>query len=109
MRVSDIHIREYPVKFVYDKRGNRIYTSGSLLRDYLIFHYGICHWCGCKVQNYGRRNWQKGDVIPDDFGTIDHIDSRFLRDKHEVTGKVLACYKDNQKRSVEEVRLFRSQ
>ena len=65
----------------------------------LLLQNPHCYFCGRKVEKI---------LVPDHQqslahqATIDHLKSRFHRKKHEVVGKVLACYACNAQRSFEE-------
>lgn len=62
-----------------------------------------CFWCGRDVQDYDGYQFTKGEMIPDDLATLDHVNQRYrqkgVRPRQGMT--VLACFRCNQRRSVE--------
>lgn len=65
----------------------------------LLSEFKNCFWCGEKVFDYIHT---AGETTPPNAATVDHLKSRFFRNKGEVVTKVLACEKCNQRRSHEE-------
>ncbi len=100
MQYPEIEITEYPVIEYKYKNGRRVSTYRKL-RLALMERYKVCFWCKVPVKDYDHNLFVKGVKIPDDRATIDHIKQRPQRQKGENTGKVLACYKCNERRSKE--------
>lgn len=64
-----------------------------------------CYWCGIKVIDYIPKD---GERTPDNTATIDHLISRFWRNKGKVVKKVLCCNKCNNLRArLEEKGIFK--
>lgn len=66
----------------------------------------FCYWCGRALRLY-----DKGEVpkkLPDDFPTIDHLNTRFKGERPDLNMKeetwVIACPKCNNERSKNELR-----
>ena len=63
-----------------------------------------CHWCGrlTRLLDLGCQ----GSHQPDDMATIDHLNSRFSKDRHAPCNgeirRVIACYRCNHDRGAEE-------
>lgn len=70
----------------------------------LLDAFKICFWCGIPVRDFIIPN---GEQAPPDIATLDHVISRFTRQKGEWVLKVLSCYKCNQDRNVLEHRAIR--
>jgi hypothetical protein len=66
-----------------------------------------CYYCGCRMILTNIRNIPKGQELPDNAATLEHLVSRFsaYRWKQKRKGerrKVLACYRCNHNRSIQE-------
>lgn len=64
-----------------------------------------CHWCGVKVIYYPLK---KGETMPNNFATLDHLVSRYYKPRFDPKMKqktmVLACFKCNMKRCEEDTK-----
>jgi hypothetical protein len=60
-----------------------------------------CHWCGRRVYCHAVQ-FIKGEVIPADFATLDHLNQKSQRRPRPEKGStVLSCHECNQKRGRE--------
>jgi hypothetical protein len=60
------------------------------------------------MNTYTLENMMKdGEDAPDDMATIDHVHSRFNREKGEESPKVLACHPCNLRRSRQEAKTLK--
>ncbi len=57
----------------------------------------FCHWCNLLTHDHGAI--PDGEVSPFDNATVDHLVSRFFREKGTIVPKVLACDRCNKKRA----------
>ena len=63
----------------------------------------VCYWCGCKLKIYERSN-AKGDIIPDDLFTIDHVFCHGTKERQRYqklrrnSPIVVSCHKCNSNR-----------
>lgn len=71
----------------------------------LIKEFGACFWCDRAVRDY-RRNFRRGERVPRDLASVDHLVSRFHRRRGDVVLKVLSCSPCNTKRGKAEDRLY---
>ena len=67
----------------------------------LMRYHPFCHWCGRKLVYF---KMEGGGKTPDDFATIDHINSRLIypNGRPRIGKQVLACPPCNRGRAVEE-------
>ena len=68
-----------------------------------------CHWCRRTLRSYPDYPACSGQRMPDDFPTIDHLNSRLWGARPETKGKrtlVLSCPGCNNRRNVEEARKY---
>ncbi len=76
-------------------------------RRKLLYEDPHCHWCGKELYYYKT----KGGKLPDDFATIDHLESKLLGERKDVQKKkktlVLACPACNNKRSKDELEKYK--
>lgn len=63
-----------------------------------------CHWCGHEVREYTIQ-FRKGDVIPGDMATVDHLIQKSEGKPRTPGATVLACHPCNQWRSRENIRV----
>jgi len=89
-------ITEYP--FIDSCRTKSGSHRGIL--KYLVKEFKVCYHCGVNVFYAAEKHGQKP---PRNSATIDHLVSRFFREKGEKVPKVLSCHSCNQKRSHVEV------
>jgi hypothetical protein len=76
-----------------------------VVRNQLLEKDPHCHWCRVRV-------WinitERGERVPDDHATIDHIKSRWVAESTEeyvaMSNLVLACTACNSRRNLEELR-----
>ena len=73
------------------------------LKHELMKEFGHCFWCGIIVKDYGNIHFHSP---PPDSATIDHLESRFTREKGKMVDKVLCCDFCNQKRAQKENKLY---
>ncbi len=79
--------------------------SNRILKLKLFKENNLCHWCKKPMV---LTNQSKGR-LPENACTIDHVISRYsiyrwLKKKRNVKRRVLACFKCNHERSVQETR-----
>lgn len=66
-----------------------------------------CYYCGCRMILTNIKNIPKGQELPDNAATLEHLVSRYnihrwKKKKKGEQRKVLACYKCNHDRSSQE-------
>lgn len=99
---KEIIIDGYPVRdWGYSTGGWP--SSYRPLKLLLLELNGVCYWCKQTVYDHPR---VEGIPDPDDTATIDHIESRFTRQKGSSSPKVLSCQRCNQKRAREAEKQF---
>lgn len=92
--VERVEFSEYPVFNTRFKDGK--HPTRKELRVAMLEQFKFCYWCGIRCKDYV---FQEGKPQPKDIGTVDHLVSRHFRKKGELCGKVLACFRCNDKRS----------
>jgi hypothetical protein len=93
----------YPVLHVESSDEDVHGNNNRQLKLALLKDICVCYWCGVECRNHEHKD---GVSPPDDAATIDHLVSRFHRKRGEIVPKVLACYKCNNRRCREELRIF---
>lgn len=66
-----------------------------------------CHWCTVELVYYNPGELKKGESLPDNFATIDHLNTRFdltRWENHDQPQTVLACYKCNKERGFAKIK-----
>lgn len=92
--VERVTFSEYPL-YKYRAQDGKHLTRKEL-RVAMLAQFKYCYWCGVLCRDYVV---QDGEEQPKDMGTVDHLVSRHFRKKGELCGKVLACFRCNDKRS----------
>lgn len=95
-------IDSYPLRRWFVKGTTELPGYNVLLR-YLVAEYKVCYHCQIPVKMYPQVD---GEPTKPDRATIDHLNSRRARKRHELTIKVLSCFKCNQERNNQEQRRF---
>ena len=67
----------------------------------------LCYYCGCRMILTNIKNIPKGQTLPPNSATIEHLVSRlnphrWVKKKNKHRRKVLACHQCNQNRSIQE-------
>jgi hypothetical protein len=75
-----------------------------LKRERLMAVHPYCHWCGCALVYYNPGpDLRQSGPLPDNFATVDHVNSRNLSRPRPPLGQlVLACNLCNFERGLAE-------